>query len=228
MGFLGQSDKLRMQAHMDGLRDIEKKILAFESSSGTCKAPEEGQEMSMTPESIPQRADLMTDLAVKALECDITNVLTLQFSPAAAELELIIDGIKRGPHHATTHIPGKEEDLALIIQEIMRYFAMYLKKMDAVKIGNQSLLDQMVVYGTSELSQPEIHSNVNMPVLIAGGGNGRLPEQSIHLDAKGASTSKALMTVMKAACGEKSKESIGHGTGMTSDVLKELLPFKTA
>ena len=49
-----------------------------------------------------------------------------------------------------------------------------LQAMDSFKMGadGHTLLDESVVFFGSEISQPNTHSNIDMPFLLAGAGGG--------------------------------------------------------
>ena len=53
-------------------------------------------------------------------------------------------------------------------------FSKYLDKLSAVKEGDRSLLDNMTMLYGGGLSNSTIHSGVNLPVLLVGGGAGWL------------------------------------------------------
>jgi hypothetical protein len=53
-------------------------------------------------------------------------------------------------------------------------FAKYLDKLSAIQEGDNSLLDNMTIVYGGGLSNSTIHSGVNLPILLAGGGAGWL------------------------------------------------------
>ena len=56
----------------------------------------------------------------------------------------------------------------------MSLFAYFLEKMKATPEGNGTLLDHSTYLYGSGMGNPNVHDHVNLPVLVAGGGAGRL------------------------------------------------------
>ena len=52
----------------------------------------------------------------------------------------------------------------------MKLFAGFLSQMKAVNEAGHTLLDQTIVFHTSNLGNASSHSNDNLPILLAGGG----------------------------------------------------------
>ena len=61
-----------------------------------------------------------------------------------------------------------------------------LQAMDAVKMGadGHTLLDESVVYFGSEISQPNTHSAIDMPLMLAGAGGGLRGGRWVHYTDK--------------------------------------------
>jgi hypothetical protein len=81
------------------------------------------------------------------------------------------------PHHPLTHHRNNQEWIEKVAQ-INTYhvslFAEYLKRLKATKDGDGSLLDHaMIMYGAG-LSDGNKHDHENLPILLAGRGDGSL------------------------------------------------------
>jgi hypothetical protein len=80
-------------------------------------------------------------------------------------------------HHEASHHnydPDKLNALHKINVLQSELFAYWLGKLDAVKEPSGSLLDNSLMLFTSNLSNPTVHSQRDVPVMLAGGGAGRL------------------------------------------------------
>jgi hypothetical protein len=53
-------------------------------------------------------------------------------------------------------------------------FAYFLEKLKFTKEGNGSLLDHCLYLYGSGMGNPNLHDHVNLPILVAGGGAGKL------------------------------------------------------
>ena len=95
-------------------------------------------------------------------------------------------------------------------------FSLFLKKMKETPDGDGSLLDHsMVVYGSS-LSDGNRHDHLNLPVILAGRGNGRVHGGRHVRYTKGTPMTNLFLTMMDAA-GVR-PEKFGDSTGPFSEV----------
>src|SRR4029078_1104244 len=75
-------------------------------------------------------------------------------------------------HHAISH-HGNNPDKLAMSAKLNAYhvdmFAYYLKKLDSIKDGSGTLLDHSIIMYGSGMSDGNIHSNYNLPVVVLGG-----------------------------------------------------------
>jgi hypothetical protein len=80
-------------------------------------------------------------------------------------------------HHPLSH-HGDQPELIARMSKINRYhaelFAKYLTRLRATPDGDGSLLDHMTILYGSGISNSNRHSGDNLPILLVGGGAGRL------------------------------------------------------
>ena len=81
------------------------------------------------------------------------------------------------PHHPLTHHGGNQDMIdkfAKINEYHVSLFAYLLEKLKSTPDGDGSLLDHsMYLYG-SGMGDPNLHDHINLPILVAGGGAGKL------------------------------------------------------
>ena len=122
---------------------------------------------------------VMGDLMILALQADLSRVVTLMTSPERWSSPLTVEGWFEKPieHHSLTHNQGDEgvrNDLAKLDRFHIEQFAQLVRKMDAVKEGEGTLLDNTMFLLGSGLGSGELHEPTNLPTVLAGGGGGTL------------------------------------------------------
>ena len=118
----------------------------------------------------------MSDLLVLAFQADLTRIATFVFANDGSNRSYGAIGVPEGHHDLSHH--GKDARKNEKIREINRFhveqFAYLLDKLKAVPEGDGTLLDHcMIVYG-SGISDGNAHNHDDLPILLAGKGNGTL------------------------------------------------------
>lgn len=199
---LGAADRERLERHLDGVRELESRLQRLQEnpvSLESCARPAEPQESYPEVEGRPQvaaRSRAMADLAAMALACDQTRVLVFQLSPPVDNT--LYTGVSDGHHTLTHDEPGDQPQVNAITLQIMDEFAYLLQALDAVPEGDGTLLDHSVVLAASETSEGRTHSLDEIPLLVAGGGCGRLVTGQHVRSHSQESATKAMLTVMRA------------------------------
>jgi hypothetical protein len=75
-------------------------------------------------------------------------------------------------HHGND--PEKIARMAKINAFHVSLFAYYLEKLKSTPDGDGTLLDHSVVLYGSGMGNPNVHDHVNLPIIVAGGGAGRM------------------------------------------------------
>jgi Protein of unknown function (DUF1552) len=171
---LGGADRNKLDEYLTSVREIETRIQSVERGVGEVKYP-------VPPESVPsdfgEHSRLMLDLMVLAFQTDLTRVATLLFSieqsPRAYGAEI---GIPEG-HHGLTHHSGDQEKIEKVTRINcfhIQSLVYVLEKLRSMPEGDGTLLDHsMIAYG-SGISDGNLHDHSNLPLILAGGANGRL------------------------------------------------------
>lgn len=164
---LAVEDRLRVEQYLTGVRELELRIA---NATDTCAPP------SRPPQrmGIEQHIDLMSDLTVVALECDLTRYLTFMLGNAGSNRTYGFIGAS-GAHHEISHHQDRPENFDKLrtigTWEIER-FSYLLRRMQAVQEGEGTLLDHSLVLLGSEISDGNRHNHDDLPVLLAGSGRG--------------------------------------------------------
>ena len=158
---LSKADQRRMDQYFTSVRELEQRLHSSEAWEYQPKPKVEAK----PPEDIDdarefvQKTRLMFDVIKLALETDSSRLVSLFIDTTVI--------------HNITHHGNRPEVLAELRAKEEAQFdvlAGFLTALHETKEEGQTLLDRtMVLYGTC-MGSANSHSNVNLPVLLAGGG----------------------------------------------------------
>lgn len=185
---LGAADRHKLERHLDKIREIEAGLDSlpddgcqapelidtsdYDPYSGLNSADDGSIEDTSTDAAIPKVGKLMMDMIVMALACDLTGVVSFQWSDTEAKHTFPWLSLSEH-HHFYQHDGGfRPAEVQRICTWYSEQHAYLLTEMDAVDMGGHTLLDESIVFFGSELSHPPTHQKNNMPFLLAGGGGG--------------------------------------------------------
>jgi hypothetical protein len=168
---LGPEDRTKVDGYLDTVREVERRIQKAEADVSENPLPDLDRPVGV-PASYADHARLMFDLQVLALQGDVTRVITFQLARETSNRTYPELGVP-DPHHPLTHHgndPAKIARMAKINTFHVSLFAEFLKKLDATREGEGSLLDNSLYLYGSGMGNPNKHDHVNLPTLVAGGG----------------------------------------------------------
>jgi len=172
---LGPGDRTKVGQYLDTVREVERRIQKAEAQTADSPLPDLDRPVGV-PAAYADHARLMFDLQVLALQGDVTRVITFQLARETSTRTYPEIGVS-DPHHPLTHNGGNPEMLAKVAKINafhVSLFAYFLNKLKATPDGNGSLLDHSAYLYGSGMSNADKHDHVNLPILVAGGGAGRI------------------------------------------------------
>ena len=172
---LGPADRTRVTEYLDTVREVERRIQKAEAAAADNHLPDLDRPVGV-PASYADHARLMFDLQVLALQGDVTRVIVFQLARETSTRTYPEIGVREA-HHPLTHNNGNKEMLAKVAQINafhVSLFAYFLEKLKSTREGNGTLLDHSVYLYGSGMGNPDKHDHVNLPILVAGGGAGKL------------------------------------------------------
>ncbi|RCS54900.1 DUF1552 domain-containing protein [Bremerella cremea] len=188
---LGRDDQFKMDEYLDSVRAVEKRI-EFATKGQRDWQPEiDEHALAIAKPGIPgdfrEHIGIMLDLVVLSFQTDSTRVASLMFANDVSGRNFsFLDGV-RGGHHEMSHHENKQEKIEQY-QRINRWhveqFAQMLGKLQAVKEGDGTLLDNCMILFGSSMSDGNRHDPDNLPILLGGRGC-RTLNTGRHLAAEG-------------------------------------------
>jgi hypothetical protein len=167
---LGPGDRKRIDQYLDTVREVERRIQKAEAATADSPLPDLDRPVGV-PAAYADHARLMFDLQVLALQGDVTRVITFQLARETSNRSYNEIGVAE-PHHPLTHNGGNPEKLAKVAKINafhVSLFASFLEKLKATPDGDGSLLDHSLYLFGSGMGNPDIHTHVDLPILVAGG-----------------------------------------------------------
>jgi hypothetical protein len=169
---LGPGDRARVTQYLDTVREVERRIQKAEAEASDSRLPDLDRPMGV-PAAYADHAKLMFDLQVLALQGDVTRVITFQLARETSTRTYPEIGVPE-PHHPLTHHRGNPEMMAKVAKINafhVSLFSYFLQKLKATPDGDGTLLDHSLYLYGSGMGNPDVHDHVNLPILVAGGGN---------------------------------------------------------
>jgi hypothetical protein len=168
---LGATDKIKIEQYLDGIRELERRI----EHGSTGPACEVGN-FSGTFTDLQGHVRSMLDLIVLAVTCDTTRVVSFMLGNGASGRVYDFLGINSAHHELSHHAndPNLQAQVQIIDTWEVAQFAYLLDRLRSVPEGESNLLENSLVFFSSEIEDGNTHAQTNLPVLVAGSGGGRI------------------------------------------------------
>lgn len=225
---LGASDRARLDEYFTSLRELEQQIeialqkpLPLEACVNPGKV-EDGKSGTVIEEVLINNK-LFAKLVAHTLACGQTRVFNSIFSSAASNVRRAGSA---DTHHVLTHEEGVDPKLgyqpqvAWFNERSVDGIVDWISALEAIKEGDQTLLDRTLLYIPTDTGLARIHSIENLPVLTVGGAGGKL-KTGLHLHFKNDPVTRIGLT-MQQIIGVPASDWGGesnHTSSVISDVL---------
>ena len=207
---LGPGDQDKMNQYTESVRDVERRIEQAEKQTGV-ELPSLEQPQGVPP-VFEDHLALMLDLQLLALQSDLTRVISFMIGKEQSARPYPQIGVPEA-HHPLSHHSNVPELIARM-SKINRYhaelFANYVGRLRATPDGDGSLLDHMTILYGAGISNSNAHSGDNLPLVLVGGGAGKL-KGGRHLQYE----NKPLMANLLVTLMDKLEVPVDHLGGST-------------
>jgi hypothetical protein len=208
---LGPQDQVKVNEYSEAIRDVERRIQKAEEQHDL-ELPAMEQPQGVPP-VFEDHLALMLDLQLLALQSDLTRVISFMISKEQSARPYPQIGVPEAHHPLSHH--GNVAEIIAHMSKINRYhtelFSRYLAKLKATPDGDGSLLDHMTILYGSGISNSNAHAGDNLPILVVGGGAGRIKGGRHLRYADEPSMANLLVTLMDKL--DVPVERIGGSTG---------------
>lgn len=178
---LGTADKARLDEYLTIVRSLEQRLQHASKPQSTpwkARAPiSPDAKPAGIPKDYAEHVRLMLDMIVLAFQTDTTRVSTFMFANEVSNQNFsFVDGVKEG-HHSVSHHekdPEKLRQYQLITRWHVEQYAYLLGRLQSIKEGEQSILDNSMILFGSGIRDGDSHNPHNLPVVLGGRGGGRI------------------------------------------------------
>ncbi len=188
---LGIEDQNKLGEYLEAVRSVEKRInnpqnIADFESQITPDIRKELKQMDLRIDEwaeyaegvdITEKVRLMIDIMVLAFWSDASRIATFMFGNSVSQRNFsFLEGVN-GNHHSISHHKDDPRQLAqyeIISRWHIDQYAYMLKRLDAIKEGDGTLLDHSMVLFGSGLRDGNRHSPFDLPIVLGGKGGNKL------------------------------------------------------
>jgi hypothetical protein len=165
---------VKIEQYTEAVRDVERRIQRAEQQAD--RELPEMDEPQGAPPVFEDHLALMLDLQLLAYQSDLTRVISFMIGKEQSARPYPQIGVPEAHHPLSHHqdMPALIEHMSKINRYHTELFGRYLAKLRATPDGDGSLLDHMTILYGSGISNSTRHSGENLPLLVMGGGAGKL------------------------------------------------------
>ena len=217
---LGYADRQKFAEYFESIRAIEQRVQRLEQMRGALdKVSLEEPTDAHLPRG--QYIRLMGDLMVVALQTGLTRVATFMVGPERWDSPVLYEDLFKGPmnHHGMSHNQKNHTAGLLKIDHFhMKQFVYLLEKMDSIKEPNgTTLLDNTIFTYGAGLGDGASHQYTDLPIVVGGGGGGRI-KSGRHLHCADGTPLANLWLTLTKAMGLK-RERVADSTRVMNELL---------
>jgi hypothetical protein len=207
---LGAADKQRLDQYFTSIREVENQLalqLEKPEPNLACVLPESPRELSPDEvasaremESVVETHKIMAKMLAMAVACNQTRVFNMVFTDNFANVRRSGETYT---HHLLTHEEIVDEELGY--QPLTFWFnkmamdgmADYIDILEGIPEGDGTLLDNCLVFASTETNYARIHTIDGVPVYLIGGAGGRV-KQGMYVAGGGDPITRVGLTAMQA------------------------------
>jgi len=210
---LGAGDQTRLNAYLDSVREIERRIERIEQHNRGGDRRQLPNAPIGVPDSWAEHVRLMFDLQVLAFQTEATRVSSFKLSRDTSNRVFPESGIK-APFHAMSHhgsIASKIAEYAKLNVYHMSLLPYFVQKLHDTPDGDGNLLDHTLILWGSPMGDSNVHTHRKLPVLLVGRANGQIKGNLHARCADETPFANVLLTILHKLGVDQ--DSIGDSTG---------------
>jgi hypothetical protein len=205
-GRLGKEDGVKLAAHLEATRDIERRLQMPAKTCGGVTRPDGMLDLGKG-ENLAALIGIMNKLLVAAFACDRTRVASMMYTRAFSFHKYPWLGVNEG-HHALSHKAG-DKRIGTVTRWYMGHIKDLIDAFKAVPDGGGTLWDSLLLVWGSEVFTGWDHNPSPSPVFFAGKAGGAIPRTGRFLDFGGQNDHNQLLLTICHAMGQTAVTKVG-------------------
>ena len=175
------SDRGKLDEYLTSVREVERRVEVARKSMVEAQGAAQAKNMpaiamerpkSGLPEDLREHARLMADIIAIAFQTNKTKVASWIISRDISAMYYPFLDVKEG-HHAASH-DNASDSYERITRFHVEQYAYLASKLDAMKEGNGTVLDNSCLMFMSNMYVGRKHDNFRLPLILTGGLGGTL------------------------------------------------------
>jgi hypothetical protein len=177
-GRVSISDGQRIDEYLDSVREVERRLQRagkdhhLEGFRPTLTEPNIPRPADELPQDFGEHMRLMCDILVLAFQTDTTRICTLKLNNDWSQLRFPYLGVAGDVHHLMSH--KDDDDWLKINQFFVKQVAYIAERLDQIKEGDKTLLDNTMLLYLSSMLAGATHNVTELPIILLGGGGGQI------------------------------------------------------
>jgi hypothetical protein len=230
---VGAADKARLDEYFTSIRQVENQLalrLTAPEPNEACAVPRKPGEVpadqigrSREMPNVVDTHQIMSKMIAMAVACDQSKVFNMVFTDNFANVRRPGEA---NTHHLLTHNEVVDSTLGYqklafwFNQQCAEGFASFLDTFAAIPEGAGNLLDNTLIFASTETNYAKLHTLDGIPVYLAGKAGGRM-KPGHHLVGGGDPVTRVGLTAMK-LMGVPTQDW-GQGSLKTSRPINEII-----
>ncbi len=178
---ISSTDRGKLDEFMTSVREVEKRVQLMRKGAEDAKDAAKARNIPVAmmdrpqsglPEDLREHAKLMCDIIAIAFQTNKTRVASLIISRDLSAMYYPFLDVKEG-HHAASH-DNASDNYERIARFHVSQYAYLAQKLDSMKEGNGTVLDNSCIMFMSNMFVGRKHDNSRLPLVLAGGLGGTL------------------------------------------------------
>ncbi len=174
---LGSAERSKLAEHLNSVKKLEDRLEASMGNEGPSACSTAGWNSSnfvysaTNKSRFTREAQLQMDTSVLALQCNLTNVISISLGNHQAEQVIPTLTHNNIDYHKCIHGGNINAfiEMRAYLSEQVAYLIKSLK--NAKDEFGESLLDSTLVIQSSDMGDGNVHSSIDAPIMLAGGGS---------------------------------------------------------